>query len=327
MKEIWIFFLIALCNWKHLMAQRQQPTWERGFSDQYVSQNTLGQAAFGYNEDHTTGGSFRRETTDRFGNKMGSYGLRVGDGRVRIVNYVADRNGFRADVTSNEPGVASQKSNGYLSVTKKSIYGVLVPGFRYNSHPPHLVFGEAEQVYEDHHLPATFREEEIFPAAAQNVMDKEDKVEDDGTGFEQNFPEDDGLSENQKPSSVEKRISDNSQNVYINANNMPQDSATGSGGETTSGEFISSEEKGQSSEIKDENVTSTSSAMLSRRLSTDYHTESDTGSKRVDVTLNDRKAFGAEDLETQIFEKSEISHALESQTETSNTTVTSKEIS
>ncbi|XP_035229385.1 uncharacterized protein LOC118201387 [Stegodyphus dumicola] len=311
------------------MAQRQQPTWERGFSDQYVSQNTLGQAAFGYNEDHTTGGSFRRETTDRFGNKMGSYGLRVGDGRVRIVNYVADRNGFRADVTSNEPGVASQKSNGYLTVTKKSIYGVLVPGFRYNSHPPHLVFGEAEQVYDDH-LPATFREEEIYPAAAQNVMDKKDKVEDDGngTGFDQNFTEDDGLSENQKHSSVEKTVSDSNQNMFINANNMPQDSATGSEKiEATSSEFISSEEMGQSSQSKDDNITSTSSAMLSRRLSTDYQSESNTGSKHVDVTLDDRKTFGTEDLETQISEKSEISHALESQTEISNTTVTSKEIS
>lgn len=75
-----------------------------GTSSQYRSQNSLGEYTFGYNEDHATGGSFRREAGNPAG-KTGSYGLRVGDGRTRIVNYVADANGFRANIQTNEPGV------------------------------------------------------------------------------------------------------------------------------------------------------------------------------------------------------------------------------
>ena len=37
--------------------------------------------------------------------QVGSYGLRDADGRVRVVNYVADALGFRASVSTNEPGV------------------------------------------------------------------------------------------------------------------------------------------------------------------------------------------------------------------------------
>lgn len=64
----------------------------------------IGNYAFGYNEDHSTGGTFRRESGDAFGTKVGSYGLRDADGRLRIVNYVADANGFRATISTNEPG-------------------------------------------------------------------------------------------------------------------------------------------------------------------------------------------------------------------------------
>ena len=36
--------------------------------------------------------------------QVGSYGLRDADGRMRVVNYVADALGFRASVSTNEPG-------------------------------------------------------------------------------------------------------------------------------------------------------------------------------------------------------------------------------
>jgi len=64
----------------------------------------LGNYAFGYNEDHATGGTFRKEKGGP-GVQVGSYGLRDADGRVRTVNYVADALGFRASVDTNEPGV------------------------------------------------------------------------------------------------------------------------------------------------------------------------------------------------------------------------------
>jgi hypothetical protein len=76
-----------------------------GNSAQFRTQDNVGNYAFGYNEDHSTGGTFRRESGDAHGNKVGSYGLRDADGRLRIVNYVADAAGFRANIQSNEPGV------------------------------------------------------------------------------------------------------------------------------------------------------------------------------------------------------------------------------
>jgi len=75
-----------------------------GASTQFRSQDNVGNYAFGYNEDHSTGGTFRRESGSH-GIKVGSYGLRDIDGRMRVVNYVADGLGFRANIQTNEPGV------------------------------------------------------------------------------------------------------------------------------------------------------------------------------------------------------------------------------
>lgn len=81
-----------------------------GTSSQYRSQNSAGEYTFGYNEDHLSGGSFRREAGNLAG-KTGSYGLRDIDGRTRIVNYVADAAGFRAAIQTNEPGVEPKDSS------------------------------------------------------------------------------------------------------------------------------------------------------------------------------------------------------------------------
>lgn len=51
----------------------------------------------------------RRESGDSAGNKYGSYTINLADGRQRVVEYKADKYGFRAVVKSNEPGTdASQ---------------------------------------------------------------------------------------------------------------------------------------------------------------------------------------------------------------------------
>lgn len=84
----------------------------------------MGNYAFGYNEDHATGGTFRRETGSP-GQSQGSYGLRDIDGRVRVVNYVADGHGFRANVQSNEPGVGDQDPASVLINKAAAIVGKL----------------------------------------------------------------------------------------------------------------------------------------------------------------------------------------------------------
>ncbi|KAH7645065.1 hypothetical protein HUG17_0603 [Dermatophagoides farinae] len=88
-----------------------------GHSAQFRSQDSLGNYAFGYNEDHATGGTFRRETGSP-GMAHGSYGLRTIDGRVRVVNYVADGHGFRANIQTNEPGVDPDQDPASVLINK-----------------------------------------------------------------------------------------------------------------------------------------------------------------------------------------------------------------
>ncbi|KAJ6217228.1 hypothetical protein RDWZM_008385 [Blomia tropicalis] len=79
------------------------------------SDDGYGNYAFGYNEDHATGGTFRKEKGGP-GVQVGSYGLRDADGRIRTVNYVADALGFRASVQTNEPGVDPHQAPAAASV-------------------------------------------------------------------------------------------------------------------------------------------------------------------------------------------------------------------
>ena len=85
----------------------------------------LGNYAFGYNEDHATGGTFRKEEGSH-GVQIGSYGLRDADGRIRTVNYVADALGFRASVATNEPGVDPKQDPAAINLNN-GLHGGLVP--------------------------------------------------------------------------------------------------------------------------------------------------------------------------------------------------------
>ncbi|KAG9510745.1 hypothetical protein GZH46_00697, partial [Fragariocoptes setiger] len=98
-----------------------------GTSTQYRSQDSVGNFNFGYNEDHATGGSFRREQSDAYGIRTGSYGLRDADGRSRIVNYVADAAGFRANIQTNEPGVEPKDPAATLINKQVAIAAAPVP--------------------------------------------------------------------------------------------------------------------------------------------------------------------------------------------------------
>ncbi|XP_070388815.1 adult-specific rigid cuticular protein 15.7-like [Dermacentor albipictus] len=63
--------------------------------------------SFGYdNVDEYGNRQFRSEQGDSSNAKTGSYGYRDANGLYRRVNYVADANGFRVTVDTNEPGTA-----------------------------------------------------------------------------------------------------------------------------------------------------------------------------------------------------------------------------
>lgn len=82
-----------------------------GHSNAYRKQDDHGNYAFGYEiKDPKGAQNFRKETGDPWGNKWGSYGLQDIDGRWRVVNYVADKEGFRAKIETNEPGTGNVDS-------------------------------------------------------------------------------------------------------------------------------------------------------------------------------------------------------------------------
>lgn len=64
--------------------------------------------SFNYVAQGEDGSSSRQETGDASGRVVGSYTIAVEDGRRRVVDYVADQDGFRATIDTNEPGTDIQ---------------------------------------------------------------------------------------------------------------------------------------------------------------------------------------------------------------------------
>ncbi|XP_022248027.1 adult-specific rigid cuticular protein 15.7-like [Limulus polyphemus] len=69
---------------------------------------------FGYEINDKKSGSnqFRKEQSDSHGGVRGSYGYTDASGIYRQVDYIADHNGYRAVVKTNEPGTSNQDSAG-----------------------------------------------------------------------------------------------------------------------------------------------------------------------------------------------------------------------
>lgn len=66
---------------------------------------------YGYQLDDTNGSHGHKEVRDESGRVEGEYSINLGDGRVRVVKYVADENGYRADVSTDELGTESKNPN------------------------------------------------------------------------------------------------------------------------------------------------------------------------------------------------------------------------
>lgn len=97
----------------------QEPQYEQQQSEQYVEQQQQveGAAPPGYAEpfafdfntqDQSGNGQYRKEESDSNGVVRGSYGYTDANGIYRHVEYVADQNGFRANIKSNEPGLIGE---------------------------------------------------------------------------------------------------------------------------------------------------------------------------------------------------------------------------
>lgn len=100
-------FVVAVSAGKTSYAGYNGGAISTGTSSQFRSEDNYGNYNFGYDESHSTGGTSRREEQSN-GVRRGSYSLSDADGRQRTVDYIADVNGFRATIRTNEPGVEAK---------------------------------------------------------------------------------------------------------------------------------------------------------------------------------------------------------------------------
>ncbi|XP_077553469.1 uncharacterized protein LOC144168337 [Haemaphysalis longicornis] len=89
------------------LATRAMPATEAQLRGALMGRTPPEPYNFGYDTvDEFGNRQFRSEQGDSNNAKTGSYGYRDVNGLYRRVNYVADANGFRATVDTNEPGTA-----------------------------------------------------------------------------------------------------------------------------------------------------------------------------------------------------------------------------
>lgn len=72
----------------------------------------------------------RREISDNIGTVKGSYGYTDPSGQHRRVDYVADGQGYRATVHSNELGISSQSSADALFIVQPPPPAAVAQGLR-----------------------------------------------------------------------------------------------------------------------------------------------------------------------------------------------------
>ncbi|XP_037281518.2 uncharacterized protein LOC119174634 [Rhipicephalus microplus] len=70
--------------------------------------------SFTYGSSDKHGSHGREESRDEHGTVRGSYRIALADGRMRVVKYVADKDGFRAGISTNEQGTESASSSGVV---------------------------------------------------------------------------------------------------------------------------------------------------------------------------------------------------------------------
>lgn len=68
----------------------------------------------GYSFGYQTDNSSHYETSDTKGVVRGQYTVRNADGSGRVVDYIADQDGFRAVVSTDELGTSSRSASGLL---------------------------------------------------------------------------------------------------------------------------------------------------------------------------------------------------------------------
>nr|XP_027204624.1 uncharacterized protein LOC113798307 [Dermatophagoides pteronyssinus] len=88
----------------------RQESWNQRASD---DDSPPGAYHWGYRWIDESGNQmFREETADGYGTVTGRYSFREYNGLIRIVEYIADENGYRTRIRSNEPGIVTSNPAG-----------------------------------------------------------------------------------------------------------------------------------------------------------------------------------------------------------------------
>ncbi|KAK8771027.1 hypothetical protein V5799_025728, partial [Amblyomma americanum] len=98
-----LFLLLAVAA----LAQRDRPS-------RVKADDPPAPYSFVYGSSAKDGSHGREETRDEHGTVRGSYRIALADGRMRLVKYVADKDGFRAGISTNEQGTESASSSGVV---------------------------------------------------------------------------------------------------------------------------------------------------------------------------------------------------------------------
>ncbi|OQR80345.1 hypothetical protein BIW11_05121 [Tropilaelaps mercedesae] len=121
-----------------------------GSSKSHHHQNDLGEYKFGYDIKDGYGNINGRHEKGSHGQVVGSYYLGQVDGRHRIVEYVADKLGFRATIKTNEPGT---KTSEPAFAPINSDFGKTIPSgsIRVAGHEHHDIGHEHHDIGHEHH--------------------------------------------------------------------------------------------------------------------------------------------------------------------------------
>ncbi|XP_054152980.1 cuticle protein 14-like [Oppia nitens] len=146
--------------------------YDSGYSTSHRLQDNHGNYKFGYNiKDKEGGENSREEKGGPHGGVVGSYSLHTPKGGKRTVHYVADKQGFRAHVDTNEPGTGHQDA-------ADAIYNGVDNTHGYNNDNQHT--------YHQSHNDYNNNNNNLNGYSAQAYLDNDNNYDGQGMGLNNN---------------------------------------------------------------------------------------------------------------------------------------------
>ena len=132
--------IVSCALWQHISCSHIPPSEPHSYHyDPY---------SYGYDvEDNYGNKQWKQERSTNPHEVHGSYGYRDKNGIYREVTYVADKNGFRANIKTNEPGVKGARDPASTNIESF-----------YSPAPAHSVTASSPPVYARQHVTSSYYE-------------------------------------------------------------------------------------------------------------------------------------------------------------------------